>query len=137
MLKHPFPLATLAFTLLVAPLPGCSNGNDSDGGGSGLSGTYNTAVTLLSSSCAFPVASNPTTVRATSTTVTLTHAGNSYTGSLHADSSFITQEKVVGGIYHITVAGDFTAAGGLTAQVTVNWSNTPCNAVVRWAGPKT
>jgi hypothetical protein len=135
MLKHPFPLATLTFALLTAPLPACSSGNDSSGG-SDLSGTYNTDVTLLSSTCAFPVQDNPTTVRATASTITLTHAGNSYSGSLHADSSFITQEKVVGGIYHITVAGDFNAAG-LTAQVTVNWSNTPCNAVVRWVGPKT
>lgn len=136
MLKRSLPVATLTFAILAAPLPGCSSGNDSSGGGSDLSGTYNTDVTLVSSTCAFPVADNPTTVRATSTTITLTHAGNSYSGILRPDSSFATQEKVVGGIYHITIVGDFTSAG-LDAQVTVAWSNTPCNAVVHWVGAKT
>jgi hypothetical protein len=136
MLKHSFPVATLTLALMVAPLPACSSGNDSSGGGSDLSGTYNTDVTLVSSTCAFPVQDNPTKVRATGGSITLTHAGNSYSGILNADSSFATQDKVVGGIYHISIAGDFTAAG-INAQVTVNWSNTPCNAVVHWVGPKT
>lgn len=135
MPKPSFPVATLTLALLAAPLPGCSSGNDSSGGGSDLSGTYNTAVSLVSSNCAFTVQDNSTTVRATSSTITLTHAGNSYSGILHPDSSFVTQEKVVGGTYHITIAGDFTAAG-LDAQVTVVWSNTPCTAVVHWAGTK-
>ncbi len=136
MPKHLFPVATLALAIIVAPNLACSSDESSSGGGLDLSGTYNTDVTLLSSTCAFTVQDNPTTVRVNSTAITLTHAGNSYSGIIEPDSSFATQEKVVGGIYHIAIAGDFTAAG-IDAQVTVNWSNTPCNAVVRWVGPRT
>lgn len=132
MSKRLLPAVSLAFALL-APTIACSNDEGSSDGG--LSGTYNTDVTLISSTCDLSVQDNPTKVSTSGTQITLTHAGNSFTGTLQADSSFITSEKVIG-IYHITIAGDFTAAG-LNAQVTLNWSNTPCNAVVRWQGPKT
>lgn len=56
-----------------------------------VAGTYATAVALLQSSCAdIVVADNPTTVSHApdALDVTLTHAGNAYTGTVQRDGSF-------------------------------------------------
>jgi len=132
--------ATLALAVMLAPAAGCSTNESSSGAGLPISGIYDTAVSLVSSNCPFTVQSNPTTVRSTGpTTLTLTHAGTTYSGIIQPDSSFVTQQKVVtvgSTTYRITIAGNFTPTG-LDAQATVSWSNTPCTAVVRWLGPRT
>jgi hypothetical protein len=139
MLKASLRTTTLAFALAWAPTLGCANDEGSSGGGLSVAGTYDTAVSLISSNCPFTVQSNPTQVRSTGpTTITLTHAGTTYSGIIEPDSSFVTQQKVVtvgGTSYRITIAGDFTPAG-LDAQVTVVFGSTPCTAIVRWLGPR-
>jgi len=138
--KSPFRTAALALAMMVGPATGCSTEESSSGGGLPIAGTYDTAVSLVSSNCPFTVQTNPTQVRSTGpTTLTLTHAGTTYSGIIQPDSSFVTQQKVVtvgSTTYRITVAGDFTTTG-LDAQVTVVFGTTPCTAVVRWLGPKT
>lgn len=140
MPKASFRTATLALAVMLALTPGCSTAESSSGGGLPISGTYDTAVSLVSSNCSFAVQSNPTAVRSTGpTTLTLTHAGTTYSGIIQPDSSFVTEQKVVtagGTTYRITIVGDFTPAG-LDVRATVIWSATPCTAVVRWLGPKT
>lgn len=105
-----------------------------------VSGTYDTRVTLLRSTCQLEVQSNPTEVTQyqDSTTITLRHAGTTYQGRLAADSSFRTQPKVLefGGVRNdISIVGRFTPAG-LSAEVTLRYGEPACVAVVRWEGPR-
>jgi hypothetical protein len=105
-----------------------------------VSGTYDTRVTLLRSTCQMEVESNPTEVTqyADSTTITLRHAGTTYQGKLAADSSFRTQTKVLdfnGVRYEISIVGRFTPAG-LSAEVTLRYGDPACTAVVQWEGPR-
>jgi hypothetical protein len=105
-----------------------------------VSGTYDTRVTLLRSTCQMEVQSNPTEVTQyrDSTTITLRHAGTTYQGRLAADSSFRTQPKMLdsGGVrYDISIIGRFTP-GGLSAEVTLRYGEPACVAVVQWEGPR-
>ena len=140
MPKPSFRTVTLALAAMAASIIGCSTDEGSSGGGGlNVAGTYNTAVSLVSSNCPFSVETHTTKVSTSATTITLTHAGTTYSGIIQPDSSFVTSQKVVtvgGTTYRITIAGDFTAAG-LDAQVTVIFGTTPCTAVVHWLGPKT
>lgn len=105
-----------------------------------VSGTYDTRVTLLRSTCQMEVESNPTDVTeySDSTTITLRHAGTTYQGRLEADSSFRTQPKMLdfnGVRYDISIVGRFTPAG-LSAEVTLRYGDPACTAVVQWEGPR-
>jgi hypothetical protein len=112
---------------------------------SAIAGTYQTAVSLTSNTCTgITVQNNPTTVAHTSgsASLTLTHAGQTYNGTLASNNSFTTQAKaiVVGTVTHtLTIAGQFTT-NGFTADVTVPVTGTgngaPCQYVVRWVGTK-
>ena len=132
--------------LLAAALSGCS----SDGAAPldpdvlRVAGTYATAVALGQSSCAgIVVADNPTTVSHVPDAlgVTLTHAGNAYTGTVQRNGSFATSPRAVGEpaqTHTLTIAGRFSTSGfeaTVTADVSRNGSPA-CSYVVSWVGTK-
>ena len=107
-----------------------------------VGGTYQTAVTLVSSTCLDQIVEqHPTVVTQTpgSSQVALTHAGSTYTGTLSANGAFTTPAltQVIGGVsYAVSITGQF----GLTtieAQVRVDAARQPpCTFTARWAGLK-
>ena len=122
-------------------------GDDSSGPGQtqlSVGGTYNTAVTLQQNACTgITVQTFTTTVTHTpgATALTLTHAGNSYTGSVQPNGSFTTTPKAVGSAtetHTLTIAGTFSTTA-IDATVTANVQRTGsanCQYVVKWAGPR-
>lgn len=110
-----------------------------------VGGTYDTAVTLKENSCgAVTVQPNQTTVahKAGEGTLTVTHAGNSYPGTVSPDGSFETSPSVLGGgeaSYTISIAGKFSATGfEADVKVDVKQQVDPqsCGYVVHWVGTK-
>lgn len=124
-------------------LAACSSGTDEDP--SPIAGTYQTAVSITSNSCTgIAVSPNPTRIShsAGATTFTLTHANNTYNGTLGANNTFTTSSKsiVAGSATHtLSIAGQFTT-DAFTATVTVNVTGSgngaPCTYVVHWDGTK-
>lgn len=109
-----------------------------------VAGTYATTVTVQQRTCtAIIVANNPTTVSHVpdAQDVTLTHAGNAYTGTVQRDGSFATIPRSVGepaDTQTLTIAGRFSTSG-FEAAVTIDVSHNGspvCNYVVRWVGTK-
>lgn len=109
-----------------------------------VAGTYATAVALRQSSCVgIVVANNPTTVSHVpdARDVTLTHAGNAYTGTVQRDGAFATSPRTVGDpaeTHTLTIAGRFSTSGfeaTVTADVSRNGSPA-CSYVVSWVGTK-
>ena len=109
-----------------------------------VAGTYTTAVSLQQNGCTgIAVQTFPTTVAHTpgATTVTLTHASNSYSGTVQRNGSFVTTPKAVGGggeTHTLTIAGTFTTTA-IDATVTAVVQRTgaaDCQYTVKWAGPK-
>lgn len=107
-----------------------------------VGGTYDTAVTLVSSSCAGQTVEQHQTLVGHSpgaTALTLTHAGSAYGGTLSSDGSFAT--ATVGQVfdnisYRIGIVGRFTQTA-IDATVTVSADRQPpCTFTARWAGPK-
>ncbi|MBC7843377.1 MAG: hypothetical protein H7099_13735 [Gemmatimonadaceae bacterium] len=83
----------------------------------------------------------PTTVTHTpgAATLTLTHAGSVYTGTVSSDASFRTPAApfVIGGVtYQIGIVGQFTLSA-MDATTTVQAGvQPPCEFTARWVGPK-
>jgi hypothetical protein len=137
---------TLALFCLAAACGGSSTpGPGPDPNVIRVAGEYATAVTLGESSCpGITVQSMPTTVAHTAgaTTLTLTHAGNAYQGTLQRDGTFTTTPRAVGGgaeTHTLTIAGRFTRTGldaTVTADVQRSAEPRACRYVVRWAGTK-
>ncbi len=107
-----------------------------------VGGTYQTAVTLESSTCpGQTVQTHPTIVTHVpgATAVSLSHAGSTYSGTLSADGSFTTPPvtQVFSGIsYQIGIAGQFSLTA-IDALVTVAAGvQPPCSFTARWAGSK-
>jgi hypothetical protein len=107
-----------------------------------VGGTYQTAVVLVSSTCAGQtVEQHPTVVTQSpgSTSLSLSHAGSSYSGTLLAGGSFTTttSTQVFDNIsYQITIAGQFSLTGmDATVQVAAA-RQPPCSFTARWAGAK-
>jgi hypothetical protein len=109
-----------------------------------VGGTYDTAVTLTQNTCgAITVQRNVTTVTHTpgATTLTVTHVGNAYTGTVQRNGSFSTTPKaVVAGTetHTLTIAGTFTTtAVDATVSAAVQRAGAAnCDYTVKWAGPK-
>jgi hypothetical protein len=127
---------------LVAVLAiGCHNAPPAPAA-SPIAGTYQTSVSLTSSSCTgVTVQNNPTTVAHTSgaTAFSLTHVGQVYAGSLASDDSFTTAPKSipVGTTAHtLTIAGRFTGAGFVADVTAVVTGSTSCQYLVHWVGTK-
>ncbi|MEO8675207.1 MAG: hypothetical protein ABI569_06475 [Casimicrobiaceae bacterium] len=108
-----------------------------------VGGAYPTTVSLVpgQNTCGTVTVQNAvTTVTHTPGThaVSLTHAGNTYTGTLEDDGRFATAPKVLtggGSQFTITIDGSFTL-GGFTATVRVD-QNAPapaCFYLVDWVG---
>ncbi len=108
-----------------------------------VNGTYQTAVSLLQSTCVGTVVQTfPTTVTHApgASTLTVTHAGSVYTGTVSTDASFRTPAapfQINGVAYLIGIVGQFTVSG-MDATVTVDAGlQPPCQFTARWVGPKT
>ena len=110
----------------------------------GFAGTYATRVTLVQTACGpVTVQDNPTVVTydPSSSAVTFTHAGNTYSGTVKTDSSFTTVPRTVdvgdGFIYTIALAGRFRPSA-FDADVTVDrtGNSTTCRYMVHWAATK-
>jgi hypothetical protein len=122
-------------------------GGDSSGPGNTdlrVAGTYDTAVTLQQNGCTGITVQRFTTVVAHvpgATTLTLTHAGNTYSGTVQRNGAFATTPKAVGTgaeIHTLTIAGTFsTTAIDATVSADVQRTGSAnCQYTVKWAGPK-
>ena len=133
---------TMGLFLVAAITAACSSvGGDSDPLIS-VGGTYQTAVTMVSNSCPGQTVEQHTTVVSHvpgGTTLSLTHAGSTYSGTLTADGAFSTPPvtQVFDGIsYAISTTGQFTETT-IDALVLVEAGRQPpCAFTARWAGPK-
>lgn len=109
-----------------------------------VAGTYDTAVTLQQNTCAaITVQRFATSVTHTpgATALTLTHAGNVYTGTVQRTGAFATTPKAITAgteTHTLTIAGTFsTTAVDATVSVDVQrQGSTNCQYSVKWAGPK-
>src|SRR5688572_21401159 len=144
MLGHSTRLVASLLGFIVA-IGGC--GDDSPGPDQtelSVGGAYNTAVTLQQNACTgITVQTFPTTVTHTpgASTLTLTHAGNSYTGTVQRNGSFTTTPRAVGGgteTHTLTIAGTFstTAIDATVTAVVQRAGSANCQYVVKWAGPR-
>ena len=138
-------------SLLVSlVLPGCGSsdspgGPDAGGGGdsSSVSGSYPTVVTLLpGGTCSGVVVQDAVTTVGHSpgaASLTLTHAGLSYSGTVDSAGTFQTTPRTVvvsPARYDISLTGRFTVSG-LEATVTVEQTDpTSCTYAVEWVGSK-
>jgi hypothetical protein len=108
-----------------------------------VAGTYATAVRLLDNTCgSVTVTPNPTTIAPglAAGRFVLTHAGNSYDGTLQDDGHFTTDPKILtsgGTQFTIRITGQFTGDGFL-AQTTVDQSGAggSCRYTVDWTGTR-
>jgi hypothetical protein len=115
------------------------------GGSSGpqqlsIAGTYDTKVLVLPGNTCGPVTAldNPTVVAQTpgARTLTLTHNGNSYSGTVTDKGAFTVPATAVGGgAFTVSITGQFTSAG-FTATVHVAQTQPPCAYDVSWTGTK-
>jgi hypothetical protein len=141
-------LGRAASLLLSAAVAIGACGGDSSSGPSSadlrVAGTYDTSVTLQQNGCTgITVQRFMTTVAHTpgSTTLTLTHAGNTYAGSVQRTGAFATTPKAVGGgneIHTLTITGVFTTTA-IDATVSAEVQRTGsanCTYTVKWAGAK-
>jgi hypothetical protein len=109
-----------------------------------VGGTYTTAVTMQQNGCTgITIQTFATTVTHTAgaNTLTLTHAGNSYTGTVQRNGSFSTTPKAVGGgaeTHTLTIVGTFTttAIDATVTAVVQRTGQANCQYTVKWAGPK-
>ena len=102
-----------------------------------VGGAYPTDVTLGENRCGnVTVMDNPTTVAQTpgSHTLTLTHFGITYEGTVEDDGAFAMQPESVAG-FTISINGQFTPQG-FTATVRVDQSSPACFYIVDWTGLK-
>ena len=135
---------TLTLFLVAAVAAACSSCSTDPGSSPTISvgGTYQTAVTMVSNSCPGQTVEQHTTVVSQvpgRATLSLTHAGSTYSGTLTADGAFSTPPvtQVFGGInYAISITGQFTETS-IDALVLVEAGRQPpCSFTARWAGPK-
>ena len=110
-----------------------------------VGGTYATAVTLGQNTCGnVTVQPNPTTVTHTAgaTTLSLTHAGNTYNGTLSSGGTFTMSPLTLsssGQTFTIGIQGTFSTTGfQATVTVDVQQPGPPptCQYVVQWVGTK-
>lgn len=109
-----------------------------------VAGTYDTAVTVQQDGCSGTTVQRFVTTVAHApgaTSLTVTHAGNDYVGTVQRDGAFTAGPKVFNGpgeTHTLTIAGTFSTTA-MDAVVTANVQRTAganCQYLVRWAGPK-
>jgi hypothetical protein len=121
---------------VAASLLGC-------GGSSGtlsVGGTYATAVMLLPGNTCGPVQVQDSSTVVTHTpgagTLSLTHAGATYSGSVMTSGAFsVPPTALGGGVFTVSISGQFNATG-FTATVHVAQSQPACAYDVSWVGSK-
>jgi len=138
--------ATARLLVSAALVAGCGGSDDPTRPSTDLSvgGTYDTSVTLTQNTCGtITVQKNPTSVTHTpgATTLTVTHVGNGYSGTVQRNGSFSTTAKAVvaGAETHtLTITGTFTttAIDATVAAVVQRAGAANCEYTVKWAGPK-
>jgi len=108
-----------------------------------ITGTYPTAVRLLDNTCGAVTVSPMTTTITAGTGAgrfVLTHAGNSYDGTLQDDGSFATVPKVIssgGTQFTIRITGQFSATGfRAETQVDQAGAGGSCRYTVEWIGTR-
>jgi len=113
------------------------------GGGSSApqspySGTYDTQVSVIQTTCATaPTVQNASTIVAqngTSPSISLTHEGTTYPGTVDGSGSFIVPATPVAG-GTVDMSGQFTSIG-FTATVNVQQTSPACTYSVSWQGTK-
>jgi hypothetical protein len=129
-------------SLVIALVVSACSTNTGPGAVLSVGGTYQTAVTLLESTCqGQAVEQHPTVVihAPGATALVLSHAGSDYAGTMTSGGAFSTPPvtQVFDGIsYEIRIAGTFTRTG-IDARVDVlAGRQPPCNFAARWTGPK-
>jgi len=80
---------------------------------------------------------NPTVVDQSpgSVSLSLTHAGNVYRGSVDRTGHFSTPARVVGGNFNTSITGQFSASG-FDATVQVQQLSPSCGYQMHWVGSK-
>ena len=134
---------TTSLTLLAATLACGGGSSDPSSTDLRVAGTYDTAVTLQQSTCTgITVQRFATTVAHTpgATTLTLTHNGLTYSGTVQRSGAFATTPRAVTGngeTHTLTIAGTFTTTA-IDATVSADVQRTGsanCQYTVKWAGP--
>jgi hypothetical protein len=106
-----------------------------------VAGDYDTAVRLERSTCkGITVAPNTTTVvhDPGSTRLTLTHAGQTYTGPVTRRGRFTMEPKSIrvgSSVHTLSIVGQFSVTG-FQARVTARVTPEGCEYVVIWDGSK-
>ncbi|MDQ1687674.1 MAG: hypothetical protein QOK42_649 [Frankiaceae bacterium] len=107
-----------------------------------VAGSYETAVTLAGNTCkGITVQPNVTTVthEPGSSSMTMTHAGQTYTGTVTRTGRFTTQPKPVdaggGNVHTLGIAGGFSFTG-FQARVSAVVTPENCRYTVIWVGTK-
>jgi hypothetical protein len=105
-----------------------------------VGGTYPTTVALVpGGTCNSPQVSDNTTVVAHSpgsASLTLTHAGSSYAGTITPAGAFTVPATAIGGgAFTVSMTGQFSATG-FTATVHVVQQQPSCQYDVNWTGTK-
>src|SRR3954462_3548079 len=132
--------ALAAFAALA--MAACGGGDSPTARQLSVGGTYPTQVALLptGNTCgSVSTQSNPTLVAhdAGSSALALTHAGNTYSGTVQQTGIFTAGPTAVSnGAFVISMAGQFTEAG-FTAAVHVAQQQPSCAYDVSWTGTKT
>jgi hypothetical protein len=142
-------MSKLAIFALAMTAIGCGKAAElsSTGAVPSVGGSYPTVVTLVPerSSCpAVTVQNNVTTIAQTpgALTLSLTHAGNKYDGTVDSLGRFSTATSTItsgASKYAITVTGQFNATGfDATVQVGVEQPTAPttCAYLVHWVGTR-
>lgn len=106
-----------------------------------VAGTYATQVALLPAGNTCSVVSvqdNPTAVAHTpgAETLSLTHAGTTYSGSITQTGAFSVPATAVSGGFTVSIAGQFTAMGLTAIAHVVQGPPPPCGYDVSWTGTK-
>ena len=137
-------MRALATAVIVAACGGDDSSGPTQSNELQVGGTYTTAVTLQQNGCTgITVQTFATSVThsAGASALTLTHAGNSYSGTVQRNGSFSTTPKAVGGggeTHTLTIVGTFTttAMDATVTAVVQRTGQAECTYTVKWAGPK-
>src|SRR5260370_41535608 len=106
-----------------------------------VGGNYPTVVTLVPrGTCSNPtVQNNPTVVAHTpgALSLSLTHVGNSYPGTVDNSGHFMAMGPSAGGVSTLSITGQFSRPGfDATVDVTQNIGPAQCTYTVHWVGTK-
>ena len=147
---RPVIAARLVVVIATALATGCggSSGNPPAGPTApvlSLGGAYQVTPSVIANACGeVQVLPGPATVAHApgATTFTVTHVGQTYSGTVDARGAFQTAPRAIalgnGSTDTVTIAGTFST-GGFDATVTVEASHAgaaPCTYTVRWAAAK-